>query len=95
MHLPLYLEPRRCGRSFIPRLQGEGHHHHVIRHVVLNDLDRFHLVGDVIDPVPGLAARAAYAKQALQDKLIEHQHYIREYGEDLSEVRNWNWNRKG
>ena len=40
---------------------------------VLNDLDRFHLVGDVIDRVPKLGARAAYAKQAIRDKLIDHQ----------------------
>ncbi len=58
---------------------------------VLNDLDRFHLVGDVIDRVSGLAARAAYDKQALRDKLIEHKHYIREYGEDMPEIRNWKW----
>ena len=44
---------------------------------VLNDLDRFHLVNDVIDRVPGLAARAAYVKQAIRDKLIEHREYIR------------------
>ncbi len=44
---------------------------------VLNDLDRFHLVNDVIDRVPGLASRAAYAKQAIRDKLIEHKEYIR------------------
>src|SRR4030095_3061893 len=62
---------------------------------VLNDLDRLHLVGDVIDRVPGLAARAAYVKQALQDKLIEHKHYIREYGEDLPEIRNWKWKTAG
>jgi xylulose-5-phosphate/fructose-6-phosphate phosphoketolase len=62
---------------------------------VLNDLDRFHLVGDVIDRVPGLAARAAYVKQALQDELIEHKHYIREYGEDLPEIRNWKWKTAG
>ena len=43
---------------------------------VLNDLDRFHLVGDVIDRVPKLGARAAYAKQAIRDKLIEHKQYI-------------------
>src|SRR5215510_155397 len=57
----------------------------------LNDLDRFHLVGDVIDRAPGLAARAAYAKQSLRDKLIEHKHYICERGEDLPEVHNWKW----
>ena len=44
--------------------------------VVLNDLDRFHLVGDVIDRVPQLATRAAYVKQAIRDKLIEHKQYI-------------------
>jgi xylulose-5-phosphate/fructose-6-phosphate phosphoketolase len=59
--------------------------------VVLNDLDRFHLVQDVIDRVPQLGARAAYVKQAMRDKRIEHKQYITEYGEDLPEVRNWQW----
>ncbi len=59
--------------------------------VVMNDLDRFHLVGDVIDRVPRLAHRAAYAKQAIRDKLIEHKQYITEHGEDLPEIRNWRW----
>jgi xylulose-5-phosphate/fructose-6-phosphate phosphoketolase len=59
---------------------------------VLNDLDRFHLVMDVIDRVPQLGPGAAYAKQALIRKLIEHKQYIREHGEDLPEVRNWKWN---
>ncbi|MGH8065307.1 MAG: phosphoketolase family protein [Candidatus Entotheonellia bacterium] len=58
---------------------------------VLNDLDRFHLVQDVIDRVPQLGARAAYAKQAIRDKLIEHQQYIDEHGDDLPEVSNWTW----
>ena len=43
---------------------------------MLNDLDRFHLVNDVIDRVPKLGARAAYAKQAIRDKLLEHKQYI-------------------
>jgi xylulose-5-phosphate/fructose-6-phosphate phosphoketolase len=60
--------------------------------VVLNDLDRFHLVTDVIDRVPGLAARAAYVKQAMRDKRVEHRQYIERYGEDLPEVREWTWN---
>jgi xylulose-5-phosphate/fructose-6-phosphate phosphoketolase len=46
--------------------------------VVLNDLDRFHLFADVIDRLPQLGARAAYAQQAIQNKLMEHKHYIRE-----------------
>ncbi len=59
--------------------------------VVRNDLDRFHLVEDVIDRVPGLGSRAAYTKQAMRDRLIEHFHYIREHGEDMPEIRNWKW----
>jgi xylulose-5-phosphate/fructose-6-phosphate phosphoketolase len=59
--------------------------------VVLNDLDRFHLVADVINRVPGLGPRAAYAQQAIREKLIEHKQYITRYGEDMPEVRNWRW----
>jgi xylulose-5-phosphate/fructose-6-phosphate phosphoketolase len=59
--------------------------------VVLNDLDRFHLADDVIDRVPNLGARAAYAKQFIRDKLIDHKNYIRKYGEDMLEIRDWTW----
>jgi xylulose-5-phosphate/fructose-6-phosphate phosphoketolase len=62
--------------------------------VVLNDLDRFHLVGDVVDRVPSLEARAAYAKQLIRDKLIDHKNYVCKYGEDMPEVRNWKWRAK-
>jgi xylulose-5-phosphate/fructose-6-phosphate phosphoketolase len=62
---------------------------------VLNDLDRFHLVSDVIDRVPKLRARAAYAKQAIRDKLLEHAHYIRRYGDDMPEIRGWRWGQEG
>jgi xylulose-5-phosphate/fructose-6-phosphate phosphoketolase len=63
--------------------------------VVRNDLDRFHLVADVIDRVPKLGPVAAYAKQAIRDKLIEHAEYIRAHGEDMPEIRNWRWNPPG
>ena len=59
--------------------------------VVLNELDRFHLVGDVIDRVPSLGSRAAYVKQYLRDKLLDHKAYIDKYGEDMPEIRNWQW----
>jgi len=62
--------------------------------VVMNDLDRFHLVADVIDRVHALGPMAAYAKQAIQDKLIEHKQYIAVHGEDLPEIRNWRWGEK-
>ena len=58
---------------------------------VLNDLDRFHLVIDVIDRVPSLGYRAAYLKQKMQNSLIEHTLYVREYGDDLPEIRDWKW----
>ena len=55
--------------------------------VVLNELDRLHLVGDVIDRVPDLGSRAAYAKQFIRD----HKTYIHRYGEDMPEIRSWKW----
>ena len=63
--------------------------------VVLNDLDRFHLAKDVIDRVPGLGPRAAYLAQFIRDKLIDHKRYIRQYGEDMPEIRNWKWGANG
>ncbi len=59
--------------------------------VVMNDMDRFHLVIDVIDRVPKLGYHAAYAKQDMINKLIEHKEYITQHGEDMPEVRNWKW----
>jgi xylulose-5-phosphate/fructose-6-phosphate phosphoketolase len=61
---------------------------------VLNQIDRFSLVTDVIDRVPGLAARATDVRQKAQDKLAAHRRYIREYGEDLPEISGWVWNRR-
>lgn len=58
---------------------------------VRNDIDRFHLAGDVIDRVPSLGYVAAYAKQRIRDKLIEHRQFINTHGEDMPEIRNWRW----
>jgi xylulose-5-phosphate/fructose-6-phosphate phosphoketolase len=58
---------------------------------VLNDLDRFHLAIDVIDRVPRLRDVAAHLKQLLQDKLIDHRHYVVRHGDDMPEVKNWKW----
>jgi xylulose-5-phosphate/fructose-6-phosphate phosphoketolase len=58
---------------------------------VMNDIDRFHLVAAVVDRVPKAGARAAYAKQAVRDKLIEHKQYIARYGIDMPEISGWRW----
>ena len=59
--------------------------------VVLNELDRFHLVMDVIERVPKVTSIGAHVLQAMRDKLIDHKQYIVEYGEDMPEVRDWKW----
>ena len=58
---------------------------------VLNDLDRFHLAGDVVDRVKRLTDVGGHFKQWLRDKLIEHKEYIYKHGDDMPEVKNWRW----
>jgi xylulose-5-phosphate/fructose-6-phosphate phosphoketolase len=59
--------------------------------VMLNDLDRFHLVMDVIDRVPSLGSKAAHVRQAMVDQRLRHRQYTREHGQDSPEIRNWSW----
>ncbi|NUO54700.1 MAG: hypothetical protein HOV80_38155, partial [Polyangiaceae bacterium] len=54
-------------------------------------LDRFHLAQDVVDRVPQLGPRAAYFRQAVRDRLIEHKQYIETHGEDRPEITGWRW----
>jgi len=58
---------------------------------VLNEMDRFHLVMDVIDRLPQLKGKGDYLKQEMQEKLIEHRQYICTYGQDMPEIRDWKW----
>jgi xylulose-5-phosphate/fructose-6-phosphate phosphoketolase len=58
---------------------------------VRNEIDRFHLAGDVIDRVGRLHGRADHLKQCIRDILVEHKRYIQRYGEDMPEVQNWQW----
>ena len=58
---------------------------------MLNELDRFHLAGDVVDRVPRLQPWGAHFKQLLRNKLIEHKQYVARYGDDMPETRDWKW----
>jgi xylulose-5-phosphate/fructose-6-phosphate phosphoketolase len=59
--------------------------------VVMNDLDRYHLVMDVIDRVPSLGQRAAHLRQEMVDKRTAHHHWVREHGEDMPDIKDWVW----
>ncbi len=63
--------------------------------VVRNDMDRYHLAEDVVDRLPKLGARAAYFRQAIRDRLIEHRQYIEEHGEDMPDITGWRWHDAG
>jgi xylulose-5-phosphate/fructose-6-phosphate phosphoketolase len=58
---------------------------------VMNDLDRYHLAGDVVDRVPRLQRVGAHFQQFLRNKLVEHKQYVREHGDDMPQVKNWTW----
>jgi xylulose-5-phosphate/fructose-6-phosphate phosphoketolase len=83
--------PTLIHRLTYRRTNHRNFHVHGYNLVVMNDLDRFHLVAATIDRVPQLGSSAAHVKQAVRDKLIEHKHYIAEHGEDMPEIRNWQW----
>ncbi|HZQ50348.1 MAG TPA: phosphoketolase family protein [Candidatus Dormibacteraeota bacterium] len=59
--------------------------------VMLNDLDRFHLVMDVIDRVPGLGSKAAHVRQKMEDERLRHRQYTRDHGQDPPDILNWVW----
>ena len=59
--------------------------------VMLNDLDRFHLVMDVIDRVPGLRSKAAHVRQLMEDERLRHRQHTRDFGDDAPDVRDWTW----
>jgi xylulose-5-phosphate/fructose-6-phosphate phosphoketolase len=59
--------------------------------LMLNDMDRFHLVMDVIDRVPQLGSRAVHLRQRMADERLRHRSYTREIGDDMPDVRNWTW----
>ena len=58
---------------------------------VLNKLDRFHLVLNALERLPQKNKKGTNLKHQLQNKLIEHKHYITKYGQDMPEIRNWTW----
>ena len=58
---------------------------------VQNEIDRFHIVSDIVDMLPQLGNKGAYLKQLMRDKLVMHKQYIGDYGQDLPEVMNWKW----
>jgi hypothetical protein len=61
---------------------------------VQNEIDRFHLVQDVVDRMPDLGSKGSYLKQQMKDKLIEHKHFVDKHGQDLPEIRNWKWGQR-
>jgi len=82
---------RNHGNIHVHGYQEEGTTTTPFDMTVLNELDRFHLAGSVVDHVPRLARIGAHFKQMLRDTLVEHSHYVREHGDDMPEVKEWKW----
>lgn len=88
---PLLREPLKA-EHVKPRLLGHwGTTTTPFDMTVLNDLDRFHLAGDVIDRVPRLTRAGVHAKQSLRNQRIRHEQYITVHGDDMPEIRDWQW----
>jgi xylulose-5-phosphate/fructose-6-phosphate phosphoketolase len=86
---PAYLAPQGSSNLHVRADVEEGTTTTPFDMVVLNRMDRFSLYNDVIDRVPLLAERAAYAKQAIRDRLQDHKMYIARYGDDMQAITNW------
>ena len=84
--------PRQPARA---RLQGRRHDDHALRHVRAQRPRPLPSGRRRDRPRARLGARAAYAKQAIRDKLIDHREYIRRYGDDMPEIKNWTWGGQG
>ncbi|AOX19876.1 phosphoketolase family protein [Kozakia baliensis] len=87
----LIYKRKNCSNFHVHGFREEGTTTTPFDMAVRNNLDRFHQVLNVIKHVPSLAVRAAYATQAINDKLIEHKRYVAQYGQDLPEILNWTW----
>ena len=87
----LYIAARTLASALRAGVKEEGTTSTPFDMAVRNDIDRFHLVADVIDRVVKLGSGAAYTKRYERDKLIAHQQYINRYGEDMPEIRDWKW----
>ncbi|HKN67791.1 MAG TPA: phosphoketolase family protein, partial [Gemmatimonadaceae bacterium] len=82
---------RNHGNFHVHGYQEEGTTTTPFDMTVLNELDRFHLAGSVVDHVPRLARIGGHFKQMLRDSLVEHDHYVREHGDDMPEIKDWKW----
>jgi xylulose-5-phosphate/fructose-6-phosphate phosphoketolase len=82
---------RNHGNFHVHGYQEEGTTTTPFDMTVLNELDRFHLAGSVVDHVPRLGRIGAHFKQMLRNMLVEHDHYVREHGDDMPEIKDWKW----